>query len=193
MKGMFDEDKGEGRGWKLALLTFIVLSSCFTFVYSSYMYFTARMIGDDVYVSWVRLERSLEAKAEYSALLAGYLVQRSGAEREMFDRIFSAWDDILSADKPRKKMEAGQIANNESYGIIALAKADSVNLNKRVQRILEGLESLELSLAADIENYNMSVSELHSSADEFYFKGMFIALTGCGEFDSFSVWRQTED
>ncbi|MFC1549250.1 hypothetical protein ACFL4R_00030 [Nitrospirota bacterium] len=193
MSGVYSRDISRGYGRLPAVLFLIGIVLSALIVYFSYLNYTARVLGDDVYVSWVRLNRSLEAKAEASALLSGYMVRRTGAGREMFKRMFDYWEDILFSESSREKIEAGQRAIIESYGVIAMAESESSSLNERAKRILEGLETMELRLIADIESYNNSVVQLRARASEVYLGRLFIALSGCGDFELFAVGREVKD
>jgi hypothetical protein len=193
MRGMYREDRSSGRNRKIAILMLMAFLVFSLLVYFSYLGFSARALGEDVYLSWRRLDNSLEAKAEAAALLSGYLVQSAGAERGMFDRMFAHWDDILLAEGVREKMLAGRRANSESYGVIALARAGAGGMNDRARRILERLDSLELRLAADIEAYNGSVARLRSKAEEVYLGELLIAFSGCGDFEAFAAGRPAGD
>jgi hypothetical protein len=193
MRGVRDRDKDGSRDRRFALLILLVIVPCIFLVYISYINYTARSLGQDVYTSWKVLERSLETKAEAAALLSGYLVRSSVAGSEVFNRMFNCWEDVLSAEVPREKIKAGQRANIESYGIIALAKAETARLNERALRLLEVLDSLELRLVEDIERYNKSVIELRARRGEFYLSGMFMAFSGSGDFDLFEVGRRGID
>jgi len=190
MRGMYYDNRSSRQGKKLLFLLCLVLTVCLVLVYFSYMFFTAKTLGEDVKVSWMKLERTLETKAEAMAVLSGFLVRKTVAGRKMLDRTVKAWDDIISAEGPHEKLDAGMRINSESYGIIAMARAygDS-GLNERVRRVLEDFEPLELRLAADIENYNLSVERLRSEVESFYFSGLLTAFSGAGDFDKFGVGR----
>lgn len=188
MRRRYYDNKDSGQGGKLFVLVVLVLAVCLLIVYLSYMYFTARAYGEEVLVSWVRLEHTLEAKAEAATLLAGYLVRRREVSPETLDRTIKDWDDMISAKGPLEKIEAGQRINIESYGIIAMAKAGGGAVrNERVQRVLNDVDALELRLASDIERYNISVMELRSLCDGHYFGEMLMAFSGGGDFDTFSL------
>ena len=190
MRSMYYNQGSSKNGRKVLILFCLVFAVCVVFIYFSYMFYSARVLGEDVKVSWMRLERTLETKAEAMAVLSGFLVRKTVAGRRMLDRTVRAWDDIISAEGPHEKLDAGIRINSESYGIIAMARAygDS-GQNERVQRVLEDFEPLELRLAEDIEEYNRSVERLSSEVDRYYFKGLVRAFSGAGDFDMFGVRR----
>jgi len=174
----------------MAFLSVLFIVPCVLFVCFSYIYYAACNASDDVYASWTRLELSLEAKAEASALLSGYLVQSSLAGRETFDRMFGLWESVVLAESPMEKMEEGRRADSESYGIIAMARSSASGLNDRARRILDGLDSQELRLAADIKSYNDTLIRLISKGEDLYMGKLFIALTGCEDFKLYAAMRQ---
>lgn len=190
MRGLFIKEIDHRTGQKLALMAVLVLVLCVLFIWFSHIHNIARTLGEDVYVSWSRLERSIEAKAEASALLAGYLAQSSLAQREMFERMFKSWEDVVLAESQAEKMDAGKRANNESYGIIAMARSNTSILNDRAKRIIDRLDSMELSLASDIKNYNDSFLRLHDRGEGQYSGRLVIAFSGCEEFGLFPVGRE---
>lgn len=194
MKRMYHDDNDSVHGGKLIFLLVIVLAACVLLVYLSYMYFTAKALGEEVLTSWFRLEQTLEAKAEAVTLLAGYLVRRREVSSDTLDRSIKDWEDLISTDEPLEKLNAGQRINSGSYGLIAMAKAGGgAGRNERVQRVLEDVDSLELRLASDIERYNMSVIKLRSIRDGHYFGELLMAFSGGGDFDTFGLRPRSTD
>jgi len=188
MRSMYYDNRNTRQGRKLIILLCLLLAVCVVFIYFSYMFYSARALGEDVKVSWMKLERTLETKAEAMAVLSGFLVRKTGSGRSALDITVKAWDDIISAEAPGEKLDAGVRINSESYGIIAMARAyDGSGLNERVRRVLEDFEPLELRLAADIEKYNMSVESLRSEIERHYFRDFLMAFSGAGDFDNFGV------